>query len=154
MRCLDFDVTNEWFATGSTDRTIKYWDLASGKLKLSMTGHINTVRDVKISPEHTYLYSCSEDKTVRCWDLIQNKAIRNYHGHLSGVYTLAIHPTLNLLVICVDSRLQAAEMPQSDYGTCARSTRFTVCMATQTLCIPSLCKSLSLNACQALAIRP
>ena len=97
VRCLDFDVTNEWFATGSTDRTIKFWDLASGKLKLSMTGHINTVRDVKISPTHTYLFSCSEDKTVRCWDLVQNKAIRSYHGHLSGVYTLAIHPTLNLL---------------------------------------------------------
>jgi len=97
VRCLDFDATNEWFATGSTDRTIKFWDLASGKLKLSMTGHINTVRDVKISPTHTYLFSCSEDKTVRCWDLVQNKSIRNYHGHLSGVYTLAIHPTLNLL---------------------------------------------------------
>lgn len=98
VRCVDFDVTNEFFATGSTDRTIKFWDLASGKVKLSMTGHINTVRDVKISPNHTYLFSCSEDKTVRCWDLIQNKAIRNYHGHLSGVYTLALHPTLNLLV--------------------------------------------------------
>jgi len=97
VRCLDFDVTNEFFATGSTDRTIKYWDLASGKLKLSMTGHINTVRDVKISPTHTYLFSCSEDKTVRCWDLVQNKSIRSYHGHLSGVYSLAIHPTLNLL---------------------------------------------------------
>lgn len=91
-------MTNEWFVTGSTDRMIKCWDLASGKLKLSMTGHINPVRDVKISPHHTYLYSCSEDKTVRCWDIIQNKSIRNYHGHLSGVYTLAVHPTLNLLV--------------------------------------------------------
>ena len=31
---------NEWFATGSADRTIKIWDLASGQLKLTLTGHI------------------------------------------------------------------------------------------------------------------
>ena len=89
---------NEWFVTGSNDRTIKIWDLASGKLKLTLTGHINAVRDVVVDPTHTYMYSCSEDKTVKCWDLVQNKAIRNYHGHLSGVYTMAMHPTLNLIV--------------------------------------------------------
>ena len=38
VRCIDFDPTNQWFATGSNDRTIKFWDLASGQLKLSVTG--------------------------------------------------------------------------------------------------------------------
>lgn len=30
VRCIAVDTTNEWFATGSADRTIKIWDLASG----------------------------------------------------------------------------------------------------------------------------
>ena len=44
MRSLAFDSSNEWFVTGSADRTIKVWDLASGQLKLTLTGHIEQVR--------------------------------------------------------------------------------------------------------------
>lgn len=98
VRCIDVDPTNNWFVTGSNDRVIKFWDLASGKLKLSLTGHINTVRGVVISTRHPYLFSCGEDKEVKCWDLEQNKVIRHYHGHLSGVYSLSLHPSLNILI--------------------------------------------------------
>ncbi|KAL3898192.1 MAG: hypothetical protein SGCHY_002914 [Lobulomycetales sp.] len=92
------DPNNEWFATGAGDRMIKVWDMASGTLKLTLTGHISTVRGVAVSDRHPYLFSAGEDKMVKCWDLEQNKVIRNYHGHLSGVYSLAVHPTLDLIV--------------------------------------------------------
>ena len=98
VRAIAVDPSNSWFATGSTDRTVKIWDLVSGQLKLTLTGHINTVRGLAVSPKHMYLFSCGEDKTVRCWDLEYNKIIRNYHGHLSGVYCLALHPTLDLVM--------------------------------------------------------
>ncbi|ELU38184.1 pre-mRNA-splicing factor PRP46 [Rhizoctonia solani AG-1 IA] len=38
------------------------WDLASGELKLSLTGHISTVRGLAVSPRHPYLFSAGEDK--------------------------------------------------------------------------------------------
>lgn len=72
--------------------------MASGELKLSLTGHISTVRGLAVSPRHPYLFSCAEDKMVKCWDLETNKVIRHYHGHLSGVYALSLHPTLDVLV--------------------------------------------------------
>jgi pleiotropic regulator 1 len=96
VRSVSFDPSNEFFATGSTDSTIKFWDLASGVLKLTFTGHVSSVRCVEISKQHPYLFSSSEDKSVRCWDLNTNKCIRNFHGHLSGVYTLSLHPELNI----------------------------------------------------------
>ncbi len=46
VRCLAFDSSNEWFVTGSADRTIRVWDLASGQLKLTLTGHIEQVCSV------------------------------------------------------------------------------------------------------------
>ncbi|KAK7987889.1 hypothetical protein PG990_004741 [Apiospora arundinis] len=95
---VEADEGNQWFASGAGDRTIKIWDLASGNLKLTLTGHISTVRGLAVSPRHPYLFSCGEDKMVKCWDLETNKVIRHYHGHLSGVYTLALHPTLDVLV--------------------------------------------------------
>lgn len=96
VRSVSFDPSNEFFATGATDSTIKFWDLASGVLKLTFTGHVSSVRCVEISKQHPYLFSSSEDKSVRCWDLNTNKCIRNFHGHLSGVYTLSLHPELNI----------------------------------------------------------
>ena len=44
VRCLAVDASNEWFVTGSADRTIKIWDLATGQLKLTLTGHIEQAR--------------------------------------------------------------------------------------------------------------
>mmetsp|Transcript_39567 Transcript_39567/g.112191 ORF Transcript_39567/g.112191 Transcript_39567/m.112191 type:complete len:472 (-) Transcript_39567:33-1448(-) len=104
VRSIAFDPTNDMFATGSADRTIKLWDLAkasvgaSDALKLTLTGHISPVRGLAFSPRHPYLFSAGEDKMVKCWDLETNQVIRHYHGHLSGVFCLALHPTLDILV--------------------------------------------------------
>lgn len=123
VRSVAVEPGNKWFATGAGDRVIKIWDLASGELKLSLTGHISTVRGLAVSARHPYLFSCGEDKVrvlsvfavrrwgkgqelmsdvvrqmVKCWDLEANKVIRHYHGHLSGVYSLSLHPTLDVLV--------------------------------------------------------
>lgn len=94
----------QFFVTGSADRTIKVWDFAKASvaapdaLKLTLTGHINAVRGLAISPRHPYMFSCGEDKMVKCWDLEYNKVIRQYHGHLSGVFCLKLHPTLDILI--------------------------------------------------------
>lgn len=72
MRSIAFDPSNEWFVTGSADRTIKIWDLAKccagaeGGLKLTLTGHINAVRGLVVSPRHPYLFSAGEDNQVKC----------------------------------------------------------------------------------------
>ncbi|KAJ6450335.1 WD40-repeat-containing domain protein [Mycena vitilis] len=88
VRSVAAEPGNQWFATGAGDRVIKIWDLASGELKLSLTGHISTVRGPAVSLRHPYLFSCGEDRCV----------LHHYHGHLSGVYALSLHPTLDILV--------------------------------------------------------
>ncbi|KAH7441245.1 hypothetical protein KP509_03G030600 [Ceratopteris richardii] len=98
VRSIAFDPGNEWFCTGSADRTIKIWDVGSGQLKLTLTGHIEQVRGLAVSPKFPYMFSAGDDKQVKCWDLEYNKVIRSYHGHLSGVYCLALHPTLDVLL--------------------------------------------------------
>lgn len=70
---MTVDPSNEWFATGSGDRTIKFWDLASGQLKLTLTGHIEQVTGLAVSSRQPYMFSCALDKMVKCWDLEYNK---------------------------------------------------------------------------------
>ncbi|KAH0402617.1 WD40 repeat-like protein, partial [Aureobasidium melanogenum] len=102
VRAIAVDPSNEWFASGAGDGTLKFWNMASGKLKITLPGHISTVRGLDVSPRHPLLFSCGEDKKVKCWDLEHNQPIREYHGHLGGVYTLALHPTID--VLCTGGR--------------------------------------------------
>lgn len=98
VHSLAVDPSNMWFASGCGAGLIRIWDIASGRRRITLTGHISGVRGLCVSERHPYLFSCGEDKKVICWDLEQNQAIRNFHGHLSGVYSLAMHPVENLLV--------------------------------------------------------
>ena len=69
------DKSNKWFVTGSKDRTIKFWDLAKGTLKLTYTGHIGAIYGLEVSKTHPYLFSVGDDKKVICWDLETNQNI-------------------------------------------------------------------------------
>ncbi|KAI0262084.1 hypothetical protein BC834DRAFT_972298 [Gloeopeniophorella convolvens] len=53
---------NKRFATGTSDRVIKIWSLASGELRPSLTGYISTVRGLAVSSRYPYVFLCSEDK--------------------------------------------------------------------------------------------
>lgn len=99
VRCIAMEpIQNEWFVTGSNDTTLKVWDLSTGHLKLTLSGHVMAVRDVCVSRRHPYMFSASDDKLAKCWDLEKNAVIRDYYGHLSGVHTVDIHPTLDVIV--------------------------------------------------------
>jgi pleiotropic regulator 1 len=65
VRAIAVDHSNEWFATGSADRTIKIFDLASGSLKLTLTGHVSALRGLAISKLTPYMFSIGEDKQVK-----------------------------------------------------------------------------------------
>jgi hypothetical protein len=69
---------------GSADRTIKEWDVDSGKCVSTMTGHTNGVWRLVLSSASDVLLSCSYDNTARLWDLKQRTCTAVLSGH-SGV---------------------------------------------------------------------
>lgn len=85
VRSIAFEPGNEWFCTGSADRTIKIWDLATGQLKLTLTGHIEQVTGLAVSRDHPYMFSCGLDKMVKCWDMEYNKV-----SHIESIVTPAM----------------------------------------------------------------
>jgi len=99
VRCVGVDLgSNEWFATGGGEGAVRVWDLASGRAKAVLRGHVSGVSCVGIDPRRPYLYSGSDDKTAKGWDLETGRAVRSYEGHGKAVTCCALHPALDLLV--------------------------------------------------------
>ncbi|WP_396753935.1 WD40 repeat domain-containing protein, partial [Microcystis aeruginosa] len=56
-----------YLASGSWDKTIKIWDVATGKQLRTLTGHSSPVYSVVYSPDGRYLASGSGDETIKIW---------------------------------------------------------------------------------------
>jgi FOG: WD40 repeat len=56
-------------ASGSKDKTILIWDLATSRQLYVLKGHTNDVRALSFSPNGLILASASSDETVRIWTL-------------------------------------------------------------------------------------
>jgi len=56
-------------ASGSWDRTIRLWDVVSGKNTATLRGHANDVCSVAFSRDGKTLASGSQDGTIKLWDV-------------------------------------------------------------------------------------
>ena len=56
-------------ATGERDKTMRLWDMATGKPKATLQGHAKKVACVAFSPDGKSLVSGCEDGSILTWDL-------------------------------------------------------------------------------------
>ncbi|NED55663.1 hypothetical protein G3I24_32865, partial [Micromonospora aurantiaca] len=65
-----FSPDGKTLATGSDDKTVRFWDAATGKpLGQPLTGHTGAVETIAFSPHGKTLATGGEDETVRLWDV-------------------------------------------------------------------------------------
>jgi WD40 repeat protein len=75
----------QYVVSGSRDKTVRLWELATGKEVRRFTGHEDAVLSVAVTPDGQYVVSGSSDKTVRLWELATGKEVRRFTGHGSPV---------------------------------------------------------------------
>jgi hypothetical protein len=78
--------------SGSSDKTVKVWDAATGAEALTLKGHTSGVRSVAFSPDGTRIVSGSSDKTVRLWDAATGAEALTLKGHTGPVWSVAFSP--------------------------------------------------------------
>ena len=78
-----------YIATGSSDKTVRLWDVQSGECVRIFIGHRSMVLSLAMSPDGRYMASGDEDGTIMMWDLSSGRCVTPLVGHTSCVWTIA-----------------------------------------------------------------
>jgi WD40 repeat protein len=97
-----FSPDGKTLASGSRDKTIKLWDVETGKVRLTLEGHTNWVTSLAFHPDGDRLAS-GGDITVRLWDTRTGKLQSTLQGHRSGVHSVSFSPDGSLLASAAGS---------------------------------------------------
>jgi WD40 repeat protein len=88
---------SNFLATGSRDKSIKLWEMSTGRELKSYLGHEHTVSSLAFSPDGKYLLSGSYDKTIRLWEVSTGKEIHNLVTE-DLIFDVAFDPSLKYFV--------------------------------------------------------
>jgi len=89
---VSFSPDGRYVLSGSWDKTLKLWDVKTGKCIRTFKGHKHGVLSVSFSPDGRYVLSGSWDKTLKLWDVKTGKCIRTFEGHKHGVLSVSFSP--------------------------------------------------------------
>ena len=95
---VNFSPDGKTLVSGSWDKTIKLWNVETGKEIRTLKGHDELVRSVNFSPDGKTLVSGSLDKTIKLWNVETGEEIRTLKGHDSYLSSVNFSPDGKTLV--------------------------------------------------------
>jgi len=87
---VDFSPCGRYVLSGSKDKTIKLWDIATGREIRTFRGHSDVVSSVKFLPDGRHVVSSSWDGSVRLWDVTSGLEVSASKEHEYKVYAIAV----------------------------------------------------------------
>ncbi|MFW9788730.1 MAG: WD40 repeat domain-containing protein [Candidatus Thorarchaeota archaeon] len=97
---IAFSPRGDILASGSVERVVKLWDIKSGELLATLTGHEYPILSLAFSPDGDKLVSGSGDTTLMIWDIDNNarEPVHHLKGHGFYVVTCDWDPNGNRIV--------------------------------------------------------
>ncbi len=77
---VDFSHDRHYLLSGSADKTIKLWEVETGRCLQTYRGHQGAVLSVQFSTDRQQALSASADQTVRLWDLATGQILQTLTG--------------------------------------------------------------------------
>jgi len=89
--CLALSADGKTLAAGGCDRTIRLWNLESGKIEQTIENHADWVLGIALTHDGKYLVSAGRDKTSKVWDLKAKESVYTFPDHQNIVYAVAVN---------------------------------------------------------------
>lgn len=90
VTCLAMSADGKIAVSGFMDRSLKVWDLGSGKVLQSLLGHKGTVSSLAMSANGMTALSGSKEGTLIHWDLNSGKARWTHIAHSGSINSIAV----------------------------------------------------------------
>jgi WD40 repeat protein len=78
--------------SASQDRTIRLWDVYTGRQLACFSGHSDAITALSASPDGRYIASASSDRTVRVWDVVNRRCHCCFRRHRASVLAVRFSP--------------------------------------------------------------
>jgi WD40 repeat protein len=80
-------------ATGSDDKPVKLWEIATGKELTSLKGHNGGVWTMAFSPDGKTIATGSDDKMIKLWGVATGQELATLNGDTDWILSVAFAPS-------------------------------------------------------------
>jgi len=92
VRSVVIHPNGQSLASGSGDRTIKIWDLATGTLRHTLAANAGWIRAIAVSPNGQTIASCNNDRRLMLWRWETGKQLQTLDGHTDWARAVCFSP--------------------------------------------------------------
>ncbi len=92
INCLGVTTDGKLLVTGSHDRSVRVWDVTSGKPLFSFQGHTGQVTALAVRPDGRQAASGGDDGAVRLWPLSSTDEHRTFGEATEPLWAVAVSP--------------------------------------------------------------
>ena len=90
VKSVSLTADGKYALSGSRDKTLKLWEVATGRCLRTFEGHEGSVDSISLSADGKYALSGSDDNTLKLWEVATGQCLRNFEGHAKLMYSVSL----------------------------------------------------------------
>jgi WD40 repeat protein len=106
VTCCAISSDGRMLLSGSFDRSVRTWDLESGRAFSSMERHRKPVTTCAFSPDGSFAVSGSHDRTLKLWQVSTSSLLHSVHAHESWVRKVVFSDSGRFILSGCDGELK------------------------------------------------